>query len=247
MHVGERAPYAGSLVFAAFSGSHQDAIAKGLRWRAETRQVRWNVPYLPIDPSDIGRGYDADVIRVNSQSGKGGIGFILEQACGYVLPDKLRAQFSAACKEISDREHRELMPEEIARIFRRNYLDIVPAIDIRDMEFRRENGAVKALVTFERNGTRTETDAEGNGSLSAVSNALKEFSGRDYTMEVFAQHSLEGEGFRSAAISYIGIKEEGGRLCFGAGIDTDVVNASTKALLAAFDNMTRSHNLHNNY
>mgnify|MGYP002905669570 FL=1 len=112
MHVYERAPYAGALVFAAFSGSHQDAIAKGMKYRAKNKLHQWNVPYIPIDPKDIGRTYDADVIRVNSQSGKGGIGYLLEQTYGYNLPPKMREHFSYLCKDISDHEHKELKPDE---------------------------------------------------------------------------------------------------------------------------------------
>ena len=121
MKVYDRAPYAGSLVFAAFSGSHQDAIAKGMTWRSEHGNHRWDCPYIPIDPTDIGRTYDADVIRVNSQSGKGGIGYLLEQTYDYSLPAKMREHLSYCCKDISDKEHRELKVSDVLAIFRSLY------------------------------------------------------------------------------------------------------------------------------
>ena len=148
MKVYERAPYAGALVFAAFSGSHQDAIAKGLKYRDKNKLHRWNVPYIPIDPKDIGRTYDTDVIRVNSQSGKGGIGYLLEQLYGYILPPKMREHFSYMCKDISDREHKELKPEDMLEIFSKNYLNIASDINVQDYDFVRENEAVKINITF---------------------------------------------------------------------------------------------------
>ena len=239
MHVYERAPYAGALVFAAFSGSHQDAIAKGMKYRAKNKMHRWNVPYIPIDPTDIGRTYDADVIRVNSQSGKGGIGYLLEQSFGYNLPPKMREHFSYVCKDISDRGHKELKPDEIFSIFEEGYLNLDSGIRVTDFDFMREGDAVKITITFERNGIETEMEAEGNGTLNAVNNALRQFTGEQYTLEVFSQHSMQGQGSRSVAASYIGLEREDGRLFWGVGTDTDVIRASTKALLSAFHNMTK--------
>ena len=135
MHVYERAPYAGALVFAAFSGSHQDAIAKGMKYRIKNKLHEWSVPYIPIDPKDIGRTYDADVIRVNSQSGKGGIGYLLEQTYGYNLPAKMREHFSYLCKNISDHEHKELKPDEVLSIFTEHYLNLDSGISVTDFDF----------------------------------------------------------------------------------------------------------------
>ena len=135
MHVYERAPYAGALVFAAFSGSHQDAIAKGMKYRIKNKLHEWSVPYIPIDPKDIGRTYDADVIRVNSQSGKGGIGYLLEQTYGYNLPAKMREHFSYLCKNISDHEHKELKPDEVLSIFMEHYLNLDSGISVTDFDF----------------------------------------------------------------------------------------------------------------
>lgn len=239
MQVYERAPYAGALVFAAFSGSHQDAIAKGMKYRKKNGMHQWNVPYIPIDPTDIGRTYDADVIRVNSQSGKGGIGYLLEHTYGYILPPKMREHLSYLCKDISDREHKELKPDEILAIFSDSYLNYTGDITVTDFEFMRENDTVKIDITFMKDGVETEMTAEGNGSLSAVNNALKAYTGKEYTLQVFTQHSMQGQGSQSVAASYIGLESTDGKMFWGAGTDTDVVKASTNALLSAFHNMSK--------
>ena len=239
MHVYERAPYAGALVFAAFSGSHQDAIAKGMKYRSKNKLHEWSVPYIPIDPKDIGRTYDADVIRVNSQSGKGGIGYLLEQTFGYNLPPKMREHFSYMCKNVSDHEHKELKPDEVLEIFETHYLNLNCGIEIADFDFMRENDVVKTNITFKKDGTETDLEAVGNGTLSAVNNALSEFTGESYTLQVFTQHSMQGQGSHSVAASYIGLQREDGTCFWGAGTDTDVIISSTKALFSAFHNMTK--------
>ncbi len=241
MQVYDRAPYAGALVFAAFSGSHQDAIAKGMKYRAKHKLHNWSVPYIPIDPKDIGRTYDADVIRVNSQSGKGGIGYLLEHTYGYILPKKMREHLSYLCKGISDTEHRELKSEEVLKIFTENYLNNKCAISVTDFEFMRENDVVKINVTFKKDGQETEIEAEGNGSLSAINNALHAYTGEEYTLQVYTQHSMQGEGSRSVAASYIGLQRKDGTMYWGAGTHTDVMKANTKALLSAFHNMTKGN------
>ncbi len=242
MHVYERAPYAGALVFAAFSGSHQDAIAKGMKYRAKKKLHEWSVPYIPIDPKDIGRTYDADVIRVNSQSGKGGIGYLLEQTYGYNLPPKMREHFSYECKNISDIQHKELKPDEVLALFEDNYLNIKGEIEVTDFEFMRENDTVHIDITFEKNGVSTDMQAEGNGSLNAINTALKAYTGEEYTLQVFSQHSMQGQGSQSVAASYIGLETEYGVMYWGAGTDTDVIKASTNALLSAFHNMIKGEN-----
>ena len=239
MHVYERAPYAGALVFAAFSGSHQDAIAKGMKYRTKKNLHQWNVPYIPIDPKDIGRTYDADVIRVNSQSGKGGIGYLLEQTYGYNLPPKMREHFSYLCKDISDHEHRELKADEVFDIFTEHYLNLPGTISVTDFDFMRENEAVKINITFMQNGEETELEAEGNGVLNAINNALKAYTGKAYTLQVYTQHSMQGQGSGSVAASYIGLETEDG-MFWGSGTDTDIIKTSTNALLSAFFNMTKN-------
>lgn len=239
MRVYERAPYSGALVFAAFSGSHQDAIAKGMKYRAKNKMHQWNVPYIPIDPKDIGRTYDADVIRVNSQSGKGGIGYLLEQNYGYNLPPKMREHFSYLCKNVSDREHKELKPDEVFDIFAERYLNIPCEISVSDFDFARENETVKVNVIFVKDGVETEVEAEGNGFLSAANNALREFSDREYKLQVYTQHSMQGDGSRSVAASYIGLERPDGEMFWGAGTDTDVMKANINALLSAFHNLVK--------
>ncbi|MBQ8276398.1 MAG: 2-isopropylmalate synthase [Clostridia bacterium] len=237
MQVYARAPYAGELVFAAFSGSHQDAIAKGMRYRQNNGQHIWNVPYLPIDPRDISRTYDAEVIRVNSQSGKGGISYLLEQNYGYIMPPKMREHFSYLCKGVSDRQHKELKVDEMLALFRENYIPEQPAVRAENFHFNRDGDNVQIRITFLQNGERTVVEAEGNGSLSAVNNALKAYSGEQYTLQVFTQHSMQGQGSQSVAASYIGLERAGGEMFWGVGTNTDVIRASTNALLNAFHNM----------
>ncbi len=239
MHVYERAPYVGALVFAAFSGSHQDAIAKGMKYRRKNKLHQWTVPYIPIDPKDIGRTYDADVIRINSQSGKGGIAYLLEQSYGYNLPTKMREHFSYVCKNVSDHEHKELKPEEVLSIFTARYLNLASDITVSDFDFARENETVKVTISFVKGGEETEIETEGNGFLNAVNNALQEFTGEEYKLQVYTQHSMQGDGSRSVAASYIGLEREDGKLFWGVGTDTDVMKANITALLSAFHNMMK--------
>ena len=238
MHVYERTPYAGSLVFAAFSGSHQDAIAKGMTWRKEKNLHRWTVPYLPVDPQDISRTYDADVIRVNSQSGKGGIGYLLEQNYGYILPPKMREHLSYQCKSVSDHDHRELKSEDVLAIFMDCYLNVNHPLSISHMSFVQKDGGVDAEVTFLRHGRKTTLHAGGNGSLDAVSNALKQYTGKDYTLKVYTEHSVQERNSGSTAAAYIGLEDAAGNMSWGAGTDTDIIKASIYALIGAYNNMT---------
>ena len=238
MHVYERSPYAGSLVFAAFSGSHQDAIAKGMAWRKEKNLHRWTVPYLPVDPQDISRTYDADVIRVNSQSGKGGIGYLLEQAYGYILPPKMREHLSYQCKSVSDHDHRELKAEDVLAIFMDHYLNVNHPLAISSLHFTQNAEGVDAIVTFLRHGRETTVQSKGNGSLDAVSNALKAYSGADYTLKVYTEHSVQERSSGSTAAAYIGLEAPDGTMYWGAGTDTDIIKASAGALIGAYNNMT---------
>ena len=234
MHVYERQPYSGKLVFAAFSGSHQDAIAKGMKWR-ETHGEVWNVPYLPIDPADVGRVYEADVIRINSQSGKGGIGYILETQYNMSLPAKMREVFGYHVKNISDHEHRELKPQEVYDIFMRDFVNRNDLLDVVKVSYKEQEQGVGATVSINYRGTKTETQSLGNGSLDAVSNAIKELLSLNYSLESYAQHALEGKS-TSRAASYVGIVAKG-KTYWGAGIDSDIVFASVKALVTAVNKM----------
>ena len=239
MHVYERSPYGGALVFAAFSGSHQDAIAKGMNWRKEKNLHQWSVPYIPIDPTDISRTYDADVIRVNSQSGKGGIGYLLEQAYGYNLPPKMREHFSYLCKSISDHDHRELLGEDVLGIFMEHYLNVHEPIGLGEIHLTRQGDEVRTNVTFLRHGVPTTIAASGNGSLDAISQALHDYTGSKYKLKVYTEHSVQEKASNSTAAAYIGIEAEDGTMYWGAGTNTDITRASIYALLSAYNNMIR--------
>ncbi len=239
MHVYERSPYAGALVFAAFSGSHQDAIAKGMKWREEKHLHQWTVPYIPIDPTDISRTYDADVIRVNSQSGKGGIGYLLEQTYGYNLPPKMREHFSYLCKNVSDHEHRELKAADVLEIFQQNYLNIKAPLYMSNVRFHPMEDGAEVYLNFLEGDKKTVGHAIGNGTLNAVNTALREHTGAKYKLQVYTEHSMQGAGSSSMAAAYIGIQTEDGKMYWGAGTHTDISRASIRALISAYNNMIR--------
>lgn len=234
MHVYERQPYAGQLVFAAFSGGHQDAITKGMKWREETHPDRWTVPYLAIDPTDIGRKYESDVIRVNSQSGKGGISYVLESRYGYDLPAAMREDFGYTVKRVSDRQHREMQADDILAIFMENYVNFFEPLDVVEAHFKQEGGIVATITVF--NGGREEHvfTARGNGRLDAVSNALKQNLGLDYSIIKYQEHAIE-QGSASKAIAYVGIRTPGGLISWGAGTHDDIMAASVNALVSAIN------------
>ena len=234
MHVYERSPYAGALVFAAFSGSHQDAIAKGMKWRDEKNLHRWTVPYIPVDPKDIGRTYDADVIRINSQSGKGGIGYLLEQTYGYILPGKMREHLGYTVKSVSDHAHKELSAPEVRDVFKKTYLNKTSPFKLVDVSFIQKKDFF-AVVTLETGGQQREFSGIGNGRLDAVANAIQSGTGMEFTIDTYTQHSLE-QGSTSRAISYVGLKWGSGTITWGAGTDTDVMTSSVKALISAVNN-----------
>ncbi len=231
MHIYERQPYSGQLVFAAFSGSHQDAIAKGFKWREENKDSLWSVPYIPINPADIGREYQTDVIRINSQSGKGGIGYLLEQHYGYILPKKMREDFGYTVKDVSDRLHKELSHEEILNIFTETYVNIDTKLSLVEAHYAQRNG-IEATVTIEYNGVKKVITRSGNGRMDAVSNALKESLGLDYNIVTYTEHALQ-QGSNSQAVAYVGIEEGNGKITWGTGIHTDIMTASINALFSA--------------
>ncbi len=234
MKVDERSPYAGALVFAAFSGSHQDAIAKGMHYREDKGCDQWTVPYLPIDPRDVNRNYDADVIRINSQSGKGGVGYILEQNFGLNLPPKMREAMGYAAKEESDHKSKELMPEEIFALFKKKFENITSPYNITEVHFKQVDG-ITAEVHTEYQGKKEVTYAAGNGRLNAVSNALKKCFGLTYNLVTYQEHALE-QSSSSRAIAYVGIQKPDGKLFWGAAVDPDIIRASIDALLTAINN-----------
>lgn len=234
MTVGERSPYSGALVFAAFSGSHQDAIAKGMKWIDEKDPNHWTVPYLPIDPTDVGRSYDADVIRINSQSGKGGVGYILETRFGLNLPPKMREAMSYATKSVSDHKHAELQPEEIFELFKEKFENVTSPYSINEVHFQQKDG-ITTQVTSTYEGKTITTEATGNGRLDAVSNALKKAYNLDFSLVTYQEHALE-QSSSSQAIAYVGIQTPSGKLAWGAGVDSDIIHASIDALITAINN-----------
>ena len=236
MHVYERQPYSGALVFAAFSGSHQDAIAKGMRYREEKDAKIWNVPYLPIDPTDVGRVYEADVIRINSQSGKGGIGYLMEKTYALNLPAKMREVFGYHVKSVSDHAHKELTPLEVYNIFMESYVNIENNVKLTSAVYNELGGGIEAQVSFSVAGNSVNASALGNGRLDAVSNAIMKIIHARYVLDSYSQHAIE-DATSSQAASYVSIKDDDGKVFWGVGIDSDIGTSSIKALISAVNRM----------
>ena len=234
MQVNDRAPYAGDLVFSAFSGSHQDAIAKGMAWREEKQFKTWTVPYLPIDPMDVGRTYDGDVIRINSQSGKGGISYILKQNFSISMPVAMREEVGYAVKQVSDEEHKELSPQWVYEIFEENYVNRMPYFTVGECHFKQNDG-IMAEASINFGGKTTVVDANGNGRLDAVSNTLKQFFDISYELSTYEEHALS-HGSSSKAIAYVGITCDG-KNYWGVGMDEDIIKASISALVVAVNKL----------
>ncbi len=231
MHVYERSPYSGQLVFAAFSGSHQDAIAKGMKWREEKNPEYWTVPYLPIDPKDIGREYEADVIRINSQSGKGGIGYLLEHKYGFKLPAKMREEVGYFIKEISDHAHKELQPNEVVDHFTKEYMNREENTKLMEVHFVQGNG-IETKITLMRGEVEKHYSGKGNGRLDAVSNAIMKHFDINFKLVSYEEHALQ-MGSDSTAVAYVGIEDTNGKVTWGVGTDDDIINASVRALISA--------------
>lgn len=236
MTVSPRQPYAGQLVFTAFSGSHQDAIAKGLAYRKEHDKKYWDVPYLPIDPADIGRSYDSDVIRINSQSGKGGVSYMLEQSFGYHIPKNMRESVGYAVKNASDHAHKELLPNEVMQVFSDNFINIESPVSFVRYETTNVPSGVRACVTVKYNGNTCDLIGVGNGALDAISNALKNNLGIAFSNLQYSEHALE-EGSHSKAASYVGITDAVNHKSWAVGIDNDIMRASVKALIGAINKL----------
>jgi len=228
--VGPRHPYAGELVFAAFSGSHQDAIAKGMQYRREKGEGFWTVPYLPLDPGDVNREYETDVIRINSQSGKGGISYILENNFGYHLPRELKPEVGYFIKDISDREHKELTPQEILDAFVAGYVNVSAKLSLESVEWRRDNGQKIANMAVLLNGEKRTLTGTGNGSLDSVSHALR--NALEFRFADYVQHALEGDSDARAA-AYVKIIDKAGKPVWGVGVHNDITMASVLALVSA--------------
>ena len=244
MKVNPRQPYGGQLVFAAFSGSHQDAIAKGMRWHKEKDLKTWSVPYLPLDPQDVGREYEADVIRINSQSGKGGIAYILEHNFGYMIPPQMREEIGYMVKDISDQEHKELTPVEVYQAFAQEYVNVFDPIDITDATFRKasdfkSNDGMIADIKVRIADEVYKFEAVGNGRLDAISNALKMSPYTfDYKFVTYSEHALSAESSSKAA-AYVCIEDHDGNTFWGVGTHEDIILASVNALVSALNRQNR--------
>ncbi|MDO4960906.1 MAG: 2-isopropylmalate synthase [Eubacteriales bacterium] len=244
MSVGPRQPYGGKLVFAAFSGSHQDAISKGMKWREETGEDRWTCPYLPLDPHDIGRTYDKDIIRINSQSGKGGVAYILENSYGYIIPKAMMSELGYFITGISDNAQVELQPREIYDAFKAEYVNRFAPIDIIDATFNhlsstKDEAADSMSVRMAAviNGQRFKLEGDGNGRLDAVSNALRTTRYNfDYDFVTYSEHAISGDS-NSKAAAYVCIADKTGRQFWGVGTHADIILASVNALVTALNRM----------
>jgi len=237
MDVHERTPYSGDLVFTAFSGSHQDAIKKGFAQQDEDPSALWQVPYLPIDPADMGRSYRA-IIRINSQSGKGGVAYVMEKEYGYRLPKEMHKELGKAVNRIADKTGDVITPEEVYACFKSEYVDIVQPLEI--LEFRSEridDKHVEVWAVVNHVGVKKNLRGTGNGPIAAFFNALEDVDVSNFELLSYTEHSL-GRGADSMAVSYIQLKDKGTSVrCFGAGIDTNIELASIRGVVSAINRL----------
>ncbi|MBP7140771.1 MAG: 2-isopropylmalate synthase [Opitutaceae bacterium] len=231
MEVHARHPYAGDLVFTAFSGSHQDAIKKS--WDRQAPGTPWDVLYIPIDPADIGRNYKA-IIRINSQSGKGGVAYILEHEFGFQLPKLMHKEIGRTVNDLADSTGRELTPQEIHDAFMRDYIDRASPVSLADFRTTERGSQVTCQADLIFNGIRKLVNGTGNGPIDAFVHATREAGIPKFELLNYSEHSL-GSGAEARAVSYIQIKTGAGRTFFGAGIDTNIELASIKAVVSAIN------------
>ncbi|HFB53625.1 MAG TPA: 2-isopropylmalate synthase [Sulfurimonas autotrophica] len=228
-----RHPYVGELVYTAFSGSHQDAINKGLAYQQAKEDPFWEVPYLPIDPADVGRTYES-IIRINSQSGKGGVAYILEKNYGYQLPKAMHPEIGRAVQALSDEKGRELSPEEILEVFKDTYFRIKEHISFKDVSLTSDNGVSKCTLSYLYNGEEITSEGEGNGPIDACKNALMQHYKNEFTIKSYSEHSC-GDKSTAKAVAYIEIQSKEILSCFGVGADNDITVASIKAMFCALN------------
>lgn len=249
MEVPPRQPYAGELVFTAFSGSHQDAIKKGMDRREKTGdpEAPWEVPYLTIDPRDIGRTYQA-IIRINSQSGKGGVAYILSRNFGYDIPKKMHPEIGKIVNGISDELSRELKPEEILEIFKKEYLDESGTLKLVSLsespihEDGKSTTECRAVVSHD--GNNESIVGRGTGPIDAFVSAMKLHGWDNFQIAEFHEDSL-GTGSETQAVAYIKIESSDGSGSWGAGVDTNITVAGVKALLSAFARLSAAREAEN--
>jgi 2-isopropylmalate synthase len=238
--VPERQPYAGELVFTAFSGSHQDAIKKGLDRReketAADPDVPWGVPYLTIDPQDIGRSYEA-IIRINSQSGKGGVAYVLDREHGFDLPKTMHPQVGKRIYDLADELGRELSTDEIRDAFFREFVNIDAPLAVLDYELSHhtmERGQVRCNATVLLNGERKDIQGMGNGPINAFVHALEEAGLKNFKLTDYRSHAVRG-GSDANAAAYVQLQGDDGHLIWGAGVDPSIEMAGLKALVTAWN------------
>lgn len=239
MKVPERWPYAGKLAFTAFSGSHQDAINKGHEYMRESKSPYWEIPYLPIDPADVGREYEP-VIRINSQSGKGGAAFIMDHNYGYHLPKAMHPEFGSVVQVECDRTGRELMPDEVLELFKREFLNISTPYALSRAKFYEEVIAGSSANVTHFSGVLSVRDAfvplesRGNGPIDAFFNALGQAGIEGYSFITYHEHAISN-GSDSQAVAYIQLRAPGGRRIFGVGTEHNINFASVKGILSAIN------------
>ena len=240
MHIPERQPYAGKLVFTAFSGSHQDAINKGLQAMKERNSLIWEVPYLPIDPADIGREYEP-VVRINSQSGKGGVAFILDFQYGYKLPKGMQREFADYIQSISEKEG-EVSPERILEVFLAEYVEAKSPLLFKnlrsmDMENEKEHYVSFVQLSFENKGILKEISASGSGPIDAVANALQKELKKEFEVIDYSEHALSSAS-SAKAVSYIHLQDKAsGKMTYGVGISSNITRSSVRALFSAINRL----------
>ncbi|HKW30270.1 MAG TPA: 2-isopropylmalate synthase [Verrucomicrobiae bacterium] len=235
MTVPARQPYAGELVFTAFSGSHQDAIRKGLNEWKENGRTHWDVPYLTIDPTDIGREY-REVIRVNSQSGKGGVAYLLESQFGIELPKDMQREFGPIANDEVDKLGREVTAAELKQMFWKEYIERTSPWQLKKFETESKNGVVKCRAKLLCDGKGVELAGQGNGPLAALVHGFSKADGPRFEITAYSEHALSS-GEEAAAIAYIQIKRIDGKTCWGAGVDTNIELASVRAVLSALNRL----------
>lgn len=236
MLVGDRHPWAGRLVYSAFSGSHQDAINKGMS-ALKNKQEHWEVPYLPIDPQDVGRSYEA-IVRINSQSGKGGVSYVLDQYFGLKIPRSFMVSFLPIIKHITDKENKELTPQEVFNIFDKTYINVFSPyelISFREISHDKKFAAVEA--TIRHNGEDLTINGTGNGLLDAFVNAFSNETGIKFSINMYSEHAMKS-GTDSTAITYIEILKENDRKVYlGAGVSSSVTKSSIRGIISAVNRM----------
>lgn len=241
MHVDMRHPYAGKLVFTAFSGSHQDAINKGEQALKESGSPYWQVPYLPIDPSDIGREYEP-VVRINSQSGKGGVAFVMNTVYGYKLPKAMQREFADVIQKISETEGGEVAPSRIMEAFQQQYLKVKSPFELKYVNFRDEADDDETFVSldFTYRGEEIHSEAQGNGPIDAVKLAIRQcVNNVDITVLDYDEHALsEGSGAKAAA--YIQMRDNrNGNTTFGVGVSSNITRASIRGMFSALNRLSQ--------